>query len=153
MPKLVCLSGMNKGEEFPLQEGENSIGRSDSSKICIFDKKASRLHCRVIVEGDKVFVEDNSSTNGTKLNNDPITSRVEAKVGDHVRLGQTVLLISDKPFLVSSDTGKQHLQHKYDALLEEATFQVTKTTALRKMRSEKDGRDVGFLSFFQKEDK
>jgi pSer/pThr/pTyr-binding forkhead associated (FHA) protein len=143
---------MNKGEEFPLYEGENTIGRSDSSKICVFDKKSSRLHCRVLVRGDKVFLEDNESTNGTKLNNAPVTMRIEVRVGDHIRLGQTVLLLSDKPFTISSDTGKQHLQHKYDALLEESTFQVTKTTALRKMRSEKDGRDVGFLSFFQKDD-
>ncbi|HOK05240.1 MAG TPA: FHA domain-containing protein [Victivallales bacterium] len=152
MPKLVCLSGMNKGEEFPIEEGENTIGRSDSCKICIFDKKASRLHCKIFFDGGKIFLEDNGSTNGTKLNNDQVTGRVEVKAGDHIRLGQTVLLVSDKPFVSSTDTGKQHQQHKYDSLLEEATFQVTKTTALRKMRSEKEGRDVGFLSFFQKED-
>jgi len=152
MPKLVCLSGMNKGEEFPIEEGETTIGRSDSCKVCIFDKKASRLHCKIFLEGGKIFLEDNGSTNGTKLNNDQVTGRVEVKAGDHIRLGQTVLLVSDKPFVSSTDTGEQHRQHKYDALLEEATFQVTKTTALRKMRSEKEGRDVGFLSFFQKED-
>jgi len=143
---------MNKGEEFLLQEGENTIGRSDSSKICIFDKKASRLHCRIILQGNSVFLEDNNSTNGTKLNNEPISARLEVHPGDHIRLGQTVLLVSDKPFS-PTETGKQNVQSKYDALLQEATFQVTKTTALRKMRSEKDGRDVGFLYFFQKGDK
>jgi pSer/pThr/pTyr-binding forkhead associated (FHA) protein len=145
---------MNKGEEFPLEPGENPIGRSDGNRICVFDKKSSRVHCMVIVEGENIYVEDNQSTNGTKLNNVFIAGRTKANIGDHIRLGQTVLLLSDKPVeLSATDTSKQHQQRKYEVLLDESTFQVTKTTALRKLRSEKDGRDVGFLSFFQKDEK
>jgi pSer/pThr/pTyr-binding forkhead associated (FHA) protein len=151
MPKLVCLSGMNKGEEFPVLEGETTIGRSDINKICIFDKKASRVHCKIFLDDEKIFVEDNQSTNGTKINNDVISGKKQANIGDYIRIGQTVLLISDKPLNKSvMETSIQHQQLKYDALLEESTFHVTKTTALRKLRAEKEGGNNSFLTFFEK---
>ena len=154
MPKLVCLSGMNKGEEYELSPGENMIGRSEKNDICVFDKKASRHHCKVIVEGDSLFVEDLNSTNGLRLNNNFITGKKNLKVGDHIRLGQTVFLVSNCKARMDDDTtasSQLKKQQKYENLLQQTAFQVTKTTALRKLKTDKDGRQTGFLSFFQRE--
>jgi len=154
MPKLVCLSGMNKGEEYVLSPGETLIGRSEKNNICVFDKKASRHHCKVIVDGDSLYIEDLNSTNGLRLNNNFITGKNPLKVGDHIRLGQTVFLVSDRALKQDEDvTASSQLkkQQKYENLLQQTAFQVTKTTALRKLKTDKDGRQTGFLSFFQRE--
>jgi len=155
MAKLVCLSGMNKGEEYELSSGENTIGRSEKNTICVFDKKASRHHCKVIIDGDQLFVEDLNSTNGLRLNNKFITGRHPLKAGDHIRLGQTVLLVSDRSVKQADDDLSESAllrkQQKYENLLQQTAFQVTKTTALRKLKTDKNGRQTGFLSFFQRE--
>ena len=154
MPKLVCLSGMNKGEEYELSAGENLIGRSEKNTICVFDKKASRHHCKVIVDGDNLMIEDLNSTNGLRLNNNFITGKHTLKIGDHIRLGQTVFLVSDRSARQNDDisaSSQLKKQQKYENLLQQTAFQVTKTTALRKLKTDKEGRQTGFLSFFQRE--
>ncbi len=153
MPKLVCLSGMNKGEEYELSTGDNLIGRSEKNSICVFDKKASRHHCKVIVNADSLAIEDLNSTNGLRLNNNFITGTKPLKVGDHIRLGQTVFLVSDRMAKEEevSESAQMQKQQKYENLLQQTAFQVTKTTALRKLKTDKDGRQTGFLSFFQRE--
>lgn len=155
MHKLICLSGMNKGEEFALAEGENSIGRSEKNNICVFDKKVSRTHCRLHVSEQNVVLEDFGSTNGSRINNVFVNGKQEIKPGDHLRVGQTVFLLSDTPLsgAASSLEPVQADDREYETLLEAAAFQVTKTTAFRKMKTDKSGSSVGFLSFFEKENK
>jgi len=156
MPKLICLSGMNKGEEYDLAPGDNTIGRSEKNTICVFDKKSSRFHCKVIVEGDKLIVEDLNSTNGLRVNNVFITGRQDLAVGDHIRLGQTVFLVSDRSVKGGEepdpDAAALQQQEKYETLLQQTAFQVTQTTALRKLRTDREGRETGFLTFFKRED-
>lgn len=153
MPKLICLSGMNKGDEYELAGGENSIGRSEENSICIFDKRVSRFHCKVHIDGKDIVIEDLNSTNGSRVNNVFITGKKELSIGDHVRLGQTVFLLSDRAVTSEniSDSSQIARQKKYENLLQETAFQVTKTTALRKLKTDKDGRQTGFLSFFKRE--
>ncbi len=152
MPKLICLSGMNKGEEFQLIEGENSIGRSEKNNVCVFDKKVSRVHCKIYVSPDSVHLEDMGSTNGSRVNNVFINGKAELKTGDHVRVGQTVFMLSDRPITDTQETSSQDVDDKeYESLLEQTSFHVTKTTAFRKMKTDKSGADVGFLSFFEKD--
>lgn len=155
MPKLVCLSGMNKGEEYELSQGENSIGRSEKNTICVFDRKSSRYHCKVHLDGDSLSIEDLNSTNGLRLNNNFMTGIESLKMGDHIRLGNTVFLVSDRSVREEEDitsSAQFRKQQKYENLLQQTAFQVTKTTALRKLKTDKEGRQTGFLSFFQRED-
>ncbi|HBC86181.1 MAG TPA: hypothetical protein DCZ94_04420 [Lentisphaeria bacterium] len=156
MPKLICLSGMNKGEEFQLIEGENSIGRSEKNTVCVFDKKVSRVHCKIYVNVEGVLLEDMGSTNGSRVNNVFINGKQELKTGDHVRVGQTVFMLSDRPISETdemSSSGQDVDDKEYESLLEQTSFHVTKTTAFRKMKTDKSGTDVGFLSFFEKDKK
>ncbi|MFA6568024.1 MAG: FHA domain-containing protein [Victivallales bacterium] len=155
MHKLICLSGMNKGEELPLIEGENSIGRSEKNNICVFDKKVSRIHCRLHVSEKSVVLEDFGSTNGSRINNVLVNGKQEVKPGDHLRVGQTVFLLSDTPLSETAENGDQVQgdDKEYETLLEATSFHVTKTTAFRKIKTDKSGSNVGFLSFFEKENK
>lgn len=156
MPRLVCLSGMNKGEEYEMPEqGELTIGRSEKNDICVFDKKSSRHHCKIFTDGGAMMLEDLNSTNGVKVNNTPVVGQRPLKTGDHIAIGQTVFLISDLSAEAAAQGSNSTLlkkQKKYENLLQKTSFQVTKTTALRKMRADKEGGDTGFLSFFERED-
>ena len=155
MHKLICLSGMNKGGEFVLAEGENSIGRSEKNNICVFDKKVSRTHCRLHVSEQSAVLEDFGSTNGSRINNVFVNGKQEIRAGDHLRVGQTVFLLSNSPLLGTAEDAEpvQNEDKEYGTALEATSFHVTKTTAFRKMKTDKTGGNVGFLSFFEKENK
>ena len=152
MHKLICLSGVDKGGKFMLAEGENSIGRSEKNNICVFDKKVSRIHCKLNVSPQSVVLEDFGSTNGSRINNVFVNGKQEVKAGDHLRVGQTVFLLSDAPISeTAEDYGQvQNDDGGYETVLDATPLHVTKTTAFRKMKTDKTGGSVGFLSFFER---
>ena len=152
MSKLICLNGLNKGEEYELSPGANTLGRSEQNNICVFDKKVSRHHCTVFLENNQITIIDNNSTNGSKVNNVIIKGPDKLKSGDHVRLGQTVFLLSDLSVQKSAVKTREQEDAEMENLLEEAAFQVTKTTALRKLKTDKEGKVTGFLTFFTREE-
>jgi serine/threonine protein kinase len=65
------------------------IGRdSEVSQVVIADAQASRAHCSITIEDEKVMLEDMGSRNGSWLNGQPIT-RARAYHGDNLKLGST----------------------------------------------------------------
>ncbi|MFA4943971.1 MAG: FHA domain-containing protein [Lentisphaeria bacterium] len=96
MSKLVCVGGLNKGDEFSLLHGSNLIGRAKDCQISLFDKKSSRRHCRISREGNYYAIEDLSSRNGTALNGKLLAKTVILKSGDKIKIGGTVLVFSDQ---------------------------------------------------------
>lgn len=65
-----------------------TVGRGSTNTIQITDQKASRLHFRIEKDGEFFKVVDLGSTNGTRLNEDKITSQL-LKAGDVMRVGKT----------------------------------------------------------------
>ena len=66
--RLVVIAGPSTGSAFDLDDGTTlSIGRGMDSDTKINDARMSRIHCRVIVEGDSVKVVDAGSSTGTFL--------------------------------------------------------------------------------------
>lgn len=70
---------------------EYTVGRSQKADL-IFDsddKKISAVHCSVKWMGDKLYVKDQNSTNGTFVNGVPIkqVGRVAVHRGDTIRIG------------------------------------------------------------------
>ncbi len=156
MPKLICLSGMNKGEVYQIVEGDNAIGRGESNQIRIFDKKSSRNHCKIVRSGDSLAFVDLNSTNGSKINNVFITGSRPLTVGDHIHIGQTVFLVSgsaqkEKAPEAPRLTPEQSAAHMaaYDILLQRTAFLVTETTTIRRLKKDKMGRKTGYLASFQ----
>src|SRR5687767_5758745 len=80
-------------EEIFLRQGVNPIGRDPSDTICINAPEVSRHHARIVVDGDRVTLEDLGSKNGTYLGTVRITSPVELRAGDEFTIGQTVMLL------------------------------------------------------------
>jgi pSer/pThr/pTyr-binding forkhead associated (FHA) protein len=133
MSKLVCVHGMNKGDEFPLYEGKNVVGRAPESSVLLFDKKCSRNHCIIHKKGRHYSVEDLDSRNGTLLNGKRVTSKAKsAAFGDVIKIGKTVLVLSDKAVgsvvnQTASDVAAALQTDKFDKLLTDASMELVKT--------------------------
>jgi pSer/pThr/pTyr-binding forkhead associated (FHA) protein len=73
-----------------------SLGRDKSNDVVLSgDPLISRRHALIEKEGDRYFLLDKGSTNGTYLNNNPIpkAERVEIRSGDVITIGKTKLQI------------------------------------------------------------
>jgi pSer/pThr/pTyr-binding forkhead associated (FHA) protein len=71
--------------------GQLQIGRADACQIKLDDTYVSTFHARIFNRDGSWFVEDLGSTNGTYLNQRRVTSPVELRAGDRVKLGKTTL--------------------------------------------------------------
>jgi hypothetical protein len=65
-----------------------SIGTSDDNDIVLKDKAVSRHHAKIRIEGQKYFVYDLASTNGTRVNGRKITKKW-IQEGDSIEMGHT----------------------------------------------------------------
>lgn len=88
------LSGDLQGQEFAIL-GEMTLGRATTCSIFVPDRRASREHARLFAEGDKLWVEDLGSHNGTFVNGQRIT-KVELQKGDLIRLGLTQFTVDER---------------------------------------------------------
>jgi pSer/pThr/pTyr-binding forkhead associated (FHA) protein len=91
-PKSVAVIADNgtKVESVRLS-GQLQIGRADACQIKLDDTYVSTFHARIFNRDGSWFVEDLGSTNGTYLNQRRVTSPVELRAGDRVKLGKTTL--------------------------------------------------------------
>lgn len=89
---LTVLTGPEKGAIHRLQGTSLTIGRSDEATICIPDQGLSRVHARLERTGDAFLLSDAGSTNGTYLDDFPVTSPVRIGSGARIRLGTRTLV-------------------------------------------------------------
>lgn len=87
---LVVFYGQNLGKRYFLDKDEQLIGRSDAAHIRLDQESVSRKHARIVRRDDGVWrVIDLGSTNGTFVNDQPVTESVLCD-GDMMRIGQTI---------------------------------------------------------------
>ena len=79
-----------------LKERSVVIGRSPEAEIRLVDDKVSRLHCGIRFVDGEYYLKDLGSRNGTFLNADRISTPSRIMVGDHIRVGTTILTVSSK---------------------------------------------------------
>jgi hypothetical protein len=87
---FVAMSGDQKGEDFRLHDGKNSVGSGADSQIALKDSTVSSQHASVRYEDGKFFVTDLDSSNGTFLNDRKIV-REELKDNDMIRFGEIIV--------------------------------------------------------------
>ena len=75
-----------KGQDFNLKGNMIRIGRATHNEIVINERGVSRFHSQLRRDGDKLFIEDLGSTNGTLFNNVPLSGAQEVSVGDVIYL-------------------------------------------------------------------
>ena len=107
--KLKVVRGGRKDQEFPLEDGNNLVGRwdPDTGSFPEVDldaddpeAKISRKHALIRIAEGKITVEDIGSLNGTYVNRGTRLqpgSPVELKTGDEIIIGKTFLKLSIDP--------------------------------------------------------
>jgi hypothetical protein len=107
--KFVVVRGGRKGQEFPLEDGNNLIGRWDPETGSFPEvdldaddpeAKISRKHALLRIDNGKLTVEDIGSLNGTYVNRQPRLqpgTPVELKNGDEIIIGKTFLKLVVEP--------------------------------------------------------
>jgi len=78
--------------QIPLLEGENLLGRGSEAAVRIDLGRVSRLHARIVVEGERARLEDLGSKNGTFLRGARLDKPAELLDGDEIGVGTAVLL-------------------------------------------------------------
>jgi signal transduction histidine kinase len=96
VPRLIVIKGADEGKQFEVSGAKAGIGRESSSRIRLTDTEVSRKHAELVrtPEGYRLF--DIGSVNGTFVNNQAIHDVLLCS-GDHIQLGQTVLVYSAGP--------------------------------------------------------
>jgi hypothetical protein len=86
-PRLLVerAAGHESGVAYDLADGA-TLGRGDV-EIQLDDPFASSRHARISREGPAVVIEDLGSTNGTYLNDEPLTGPQPLHDGDRIRIG------------------------------------------------------------------
>jgi hypothetical protein len=89
---FVALTGQQKGEDFRIREGPNTIGSEPDADIVLRDPAIAGKHASLRYKDQKFTITDLDSANGTFLNDrpDPI-AREELKDNDIVRIGEVTL--------------------------------------------------------------
>jgi hypothetical protein len=88
-PRLLVehAPGHESGIAYDLAEGA-TLGRGDV-EIRLEDPFASSRHARITREGTVLVIEDLGSTNGTYLNEEPLSGPAPLHDGDRVRIGDS----------------------------------------------------------------
>src|SRR5262245_13235251 len=93
VPRLIVIKGTDEGRQFVLDSDAHSVGRDSTSKVRLTDTEVSRRHAEFVRTTDGFRVRDVGSANGTFVNNLSIKDAL-LQPGDHVQIGQTVLVYS-----------------------------------------------------------
>lgn len=81
-------------QEIPLTGGRLTIGRTDEADVAINDSGLSRIHASINRDGDRLWVIDEGSTNGTFVNRQPVAPTGTPLVdGNEIDLGSSTITI------------------------------------------------------------
>ena len=94
-PKFTVLYEKLRGKSFEINRDAMSIGRKDSCDIQLADGSVSSHHADILRterDGEVCYIlRDNDSTNGTRVNNEPVTEKV-LKNSDLISFGHVEVL-------------------------------------------------------------
>ncbi|MEX0655114.1 MAG: ATPase, T2SS/T4P/T4SS family [Phycisphaeraceae bacterium] len=95
MPHLeIDHSGNLERLELDADQPKLTIGRHPDNRLCLTDDKVSRFHCEIERTDAGVTLRDLGSSNGTKLNDQPVRQATLAH-GNTIRVGSTELRFVD----------------------------------------------------------
>src|SRR5262245_38199436 len=80
--------------QMALQKEHLTIGQGDAADIQVDDGGLSHLHCGIYRQGDKVWVLDENSKNGSYVNGKPVSAiGTPLKDGDEITLGDYTTIV------------------------------------------------------------
>jgi DNA-binding winged helix-turn-helix (wHTH) protein len=82
-----------RGQEIPLQNGANIIGRDADAAVRVDFPSVSRRHARIVVSSDGATLEDLGSKNGTLVRNQRIAGTVPLADLDELQVGSVRMVM------------------------------------------------------------
>jgi hypothetical protein len=90
-PWMDGVGGVIAGQRINIWQDETVIGRSRVCDVQIQDPKISRQHAMLRLYKGNYFLQDMQSSRGTLVNDQRVQNHL-LKDGDHIRVGDTVLV-------------------------------------------------------------
>ena len=87
---IVVLRGRDAGRVFGFRSGSVLIGRAATAHIRLEEASVSQRHALIERVGDRFFVTDLGSSNGTSVNGIPISGATPLRNGDRIELVHVV---------------------------------------------------------------
>ena len=84
--KLKIVAGVGEGNVFKLKESQITLGRGKGNAIEIINARVSKQHAQLEVRGERVWITDLGSGNGTFVNGKRLKS-VSLSPGDKISIG------------------------------------------------------------------
>jgi pSer/pThr/pTyr-binding forkhead associated (FHA) protein len=84
---LIVASGSDKGRAIPVKTSPFMIGRHPMCDLRPSSLLVSTRHCTIWQRGDSAAIEDQNSTNGTRVNGERIVHARELHHGDELSVG------------------------------------------------------------------
>lgn len=84
---VVLTEGKSAGKVIPVTLAQFVIGRDPDCQLRPASALISKRHCAVLVRGEKVFIRDFDSTNGTFVNDEPVKGERELRPQDKLKAG------------------------------------------------------------------
>jgi len=88
---LVVLAGSSVGEMYKIDSERTVIGRGQKAQVRLLDDGISREHAQLILQGERIVLQDLGSTNGTYCNGLKVDKK-ELVDGDKILVGSTTIL-------------------------------------------------------------
>ena len=98
-----------------------TIGRDLENVICLTDLEASRTHCQIVYQDDRFYLVDLKSSNGTTING-KIIARQPIAVGDHIQVGQTLIVVMDNHKAAMETNADSGIRPRADSEFETQTI-------------------------------
>jgi len=87
MAFLIGMSGSVKGQKFEINKDRTTLGRASNNDIVLQDEAVSSQHCYISRRGDRFFLHDLNSTNGTTLNLQPVLAETQLQSKQVIQIG------------------------------------------------------------------
>jgi signal transduction histidine kinase/pSer/pThr/pTyr-binding forkhead associated (FHA) protein len=128
--RLIVIKGPDEGRQYELPAGEPvSIGRDRTNRLVLHDTEVSRKHAEIFSDNGTFRLRDVGSANGTLVNTQNVRE-VPLSPGDHITIGQTILVFSsartERPAGASDIASQIRLITRKD---EEVPSAIVKTVA------------------------
>lgn len=88
---LQVVEGVDKGRVFRDMSVPITIGREEGNLLRLNDERVSRFHAKIQFDNDDVILTDLESTNGTRINGNPVQIR-RLRAGDRLGIGRSILI-------------------------------------------------------------
>jgi predicted component of type VI protein secretion system len=143
MNKIMILDNEVVQTEIELDNQQLVIGRDSSNGVNLSDPSVSRRHAILTCALGEYFIEDLGSTNGTLLNNKPVTKHI-LNHGDLLQIGDYVLRYekgAEEEDIEEHDPEKtQVISRPQTQEPEDAKVVIPKTAIIRYFRGPKKGQ-------------